>query len=138
MKIRIYTKSKDLKFVAEHIKKFLTKHSKDKNRNIEFTERFLTKKNQIELRKCSMIDSFYYGFGRKYQEIVIFYTDAILAEELLKHIAKLSTAIIDIGLVIRYLKDNLSFDNETYIPIDNYADILDFVEVANNSIGADR
>ena len=122
MKIKIYTKNEDIEYVTKHIKKFLIKYSKDK-------------KNQIELRKCSKIDSNYYRFDMKYQQIVIFYTNAILVEKLLRHIYKLSTAIIDIVLVIRYLKDNIAFDNETHITIDNHADILDFIEVANYSIG---
>ena len=107
MKIELYVKNRDMEKVEEHLKKFLAKHLKGKNK--------------IELKKISKIDKIHQALSNKdYKRIVKFYIEDNLLDSALTHIAKLIIDDIELRIVFKYG----SYGN--LILIDN--EIIDFVE----------
>jgi len=107
MKIELYVKNRDMEKVEEHLKKFLAKHLKGKNK--------------IELKKISKIDKIHQALSNKdYKRIVKFYIEDNLLDSALTHIAELIIDDIELRIVFKYG----SYGN--LILIDN--EIIDFVK----------
>jgi len=107
MKIELYVKNRDMEKVEKHLKKFLAKHLKGKNK--------------IELKKISKLDEIHKASSNKdYKRIVKFYIEAYLFDSALTHIGKLLIDNIELRIVFKY------GSHGNLILIDN--EIIDFVE----------
>jgi len=118
MQIKIYVKNKDIERVNKHLKKFLAKHLKGKNK--------------IELKKISNIDKLNHALtDENYKRIVIFHIDNNLLNGALIHVAELLTNDIKIRIIFKY-------SSHGNIICVNHKEIIEFIkkngELSNEAV----